>query len=50
VSVPDVCAATGFELAIPDEVPVTRSPTTAELDLIRAVIDPRGLRLGEVGG
>ena len=50
VSVPEVCAATGFELAVPDEVPVTRSPTSAELDLIRDVIDPRGLRLGEVGG
>ena len=35
VAVADVVAATGFELAIPDDVPVTRSPTGAELALLR---------------
>jgi hypothetical protein len=42
--VADVVAATGFELAIPDEVPQTREPTAEELTLIRDVIDPDGLR------
>jgi acyl CoA:acetate/3-ketoacid CoA transferase beta subunit len=48
VTVEDVVAATGFELAIDAEVPQTRPPTTAELRLIRDVIDPAGLRDGEV--
>jgi acyl CoA:acetate/3-ketoacid CoA transferase beta subunit len=50
VSVADVVAATGFELAIDDAVPQTRQPTHAELRLIREVIDPAGLRDGEVRG
>jgi len=48
VSVADVVAGTGFELAIDGDVPSTRLPTSAELSLIRDVIDPRGLRYGEV--
>ena len=48
VSVEEVVAATGFELVIPDEVPVTRSPTAGELHLIRDVIDPLGTRYREV--
>lgn len=48
VSVDDVVAATGFDLVIPDSVPETRTPTQDELDLIRTVIDPRGLRDREV--
>ena len=40
VEVGDVVAATGFPLVIPDEVPVTRRPTAAELDLIRTRLDP----------
>jgi acyl CoA:acetate/3-ketoacid CoA transferase beta subunit len=43
VQVSDVVAATGFELAIPDEVPVTRVPTVEEFDLIR-LLDPSGER------
>jgi len=39
-----VLAATGFPLAVPDEVPVTRVPTAAELDLIRTRLDPAGAR------
>jgi acyl CoA:acetate/3-ketoacid CoA transferase beta subunit len=40
VTVSDVVAATGFPLAVPDEVPVTRAPTPAELALIRDRLDP----------
>ncbi|WP_370246868.1 CoA-transferase subunit beta [Nocardioides sp.] len=48
VTVDDVVAATGFALAIPDDVPETRLPTAEELILIREVLDPRGLRHQEV--
>lgn len=48
VSVDDVAAATGFDLVIPDEVPESRLPTATELELIREVIDPEGLRHKEV--
>jgi acyl CoA:acetate/3-ketoacid CoA transferase beta subunit len=48
VSVAEVVAATGFELAIPDEVPESRVPTAEELRLIREVIDPAGEREQEV--
>jgi acyl CoA:acetate/3-ketoacid CoA transferase beta subunit len=44
VAVGDVVAATGFPLAVPDDVPVTRPPTARELDLIRSRLDPAGLR------
>jgi acyl CoA:acetate/3-ketoacid CoA transferase beta subunit len=44
VEVGEVAAATGFPLAVPDEVPVTRWPTAAELDLIRTRLDPDGAR------
>ncbi|MET9569986.1 CoA-transferase subunit beta [Streptomyces virginiae] len=50
VTVAQVRAATGFELALPEEVPYTREPTEAELRLIREVIDPKGLRDREVRG
>ena len=48
VQVGDVLAATGFPLVIPDEVPVTRPPTAAELDLIRTRLDPGGTREREL--
>ncbi|MEU2714094.1 CoA-transferase [Streptomyces sp. NPDC007205] len=48
VTVDQVQEATGFDLVIPDEVPYTREPTTAELRLIREVIDPGNTRAGEV--
>ncbi|WP_148589988.1 CoA-transferase subunit beta [Streptomyces sp. WAC01526] len=48
VTAGEVQAATGFPLALPDEVPYTREPTATELRLIRAVIDPDGLRDREV--
>jgi hypothetical protein len=44
VPVSDVTAATGFALAVPGEVPVTRLPTPGELALIRGRLDPGGLR------
>jgi acyl CoA:acetate/3-ketoacid CoA transferase beta subunit len=48
VPVEEVVAATGFALVVPDEVPETRDPTPEELDLLRTVLDPRGLRDREV--
>jgi acyl CoA:acetate/3-ketoacid CoA transferase beta subunit len=48
VTVDDVVAATGFDLVIPDDVPVTREPAAHELRLIREVIDPSGARYQEV--
>ena len=48
VQVADVVAATGFPLAVPDLVPVTRAPTDAELKLIRTRLDPAGAREREL--
>lgn len=48
VTLEEVTEATGFALAVPDEVPETRGPTEAELRLIREVIDPDGQREREV--
>jgi acyl CoA:acetate/3-ketoacid CoA transferase beta subunit len=48
VTLEEVEAATGFELEFPAEVPFTRAPTPAELELIRTVLDPGGLRHREV--
>ncbi|MGE5135529.1 MAG: CoA-transferase subunit beta [Gemmatimonadota bacterium] len=48
VDAADVTAATGFPLAMPDEVPVTRQPSADELILIREVLDPAGQRDREV--
>ncbi|GAB3457599.1 CoA-transferase subunit beta [Actinophytocola sediminis] len=49
VSVADVVARTGFELAI-DDVVQTRLPTEAELRLLRAELDPAGHRERAVPG
>jgi acyl CoA:acetate/3-ketoacid CoA transferase beta subunit len=46
--VSEVAAATGFPLAMPDEVPATRLPSARELELIRDVLDPDGRRDREV--
>lgn len=43
VSLEQVREATGFELAVPAEVPVTAEPTTAQLRLLRERIDRDGL-------
>jgi acyl CoA:acetate/3-ketoacid CoA transferase beta subunit len=48
VTVDDVVAATGFELALADPVVESRLPTDHELQLIRHVIDPDGLRRTEL--
>jgi acyl CoA:acetate/3-ketoacid CoA transferase beta subunit len=48
VRVEDVVAATGFELAVPADVPRSRQPTPEELELIREVIDPEGAREREL--
>ncbi|MCK2219608.1 CoA-transferase [Actinomadura sp. ATCC 31491] len=47
VSVADVVAATGFELAVPGEVPVTREPTAGELRVLDR-LDPGRAREREV--
>ncbi len=47
VTVDDVVANTGFELVIPEDVPVSRTPNTEELAVINE-LDPRGLRHREV--
>jgi acyl CoA:acetate/3-ketoacid CoA transferase beta subunit len=44
VSVSDVAEATGFLLAAPYQMPVTRLPTPAELTLIRERLDPQARR------
>jgi glutaconate CoA-transferase subunit B len=41
-TVEDVNAATGFELDVPGDVPITPSPTPAELGLLRERVDPSG--------
>ncbi len=48
VTVDEVVSATGFELAVPSDLGETPLPTPEELDLIRTVIDPKGLRDREV--
>ncbi|MEU6178006.1 CoA-transferase subunit beta [Streptomyces coeruleorubidus] len=48
VTMEQVREATGFELAVADEVPPTREPTAEELRLIREVLDPAGTRTREV--
>jgi len=48
VTVQEVLHATGFELAQADPVGQSRLPTPDELRLIREVIDPDGLRRGEL--
>ncbi|RAY10863.1 CoA-transferase [Actinomadura craniellae] len=47
-TVAEVVENTGFELAIPADVPETRLPTAEELRVLREVLDPRGLRDREV--
>jgi len=50
VSIGEVVESTGFALNVPDDVPDTRDPTPEELDLLRTVLDPSGLRDREVRG
>jgi hypothetical protein len=46
--VDEVVEATAFPLAIPDDVPTSRLPDADELELIREVLDPTGLREKEL--
>jgi len=48
VTLDDVRAATGFELAVADELTETRPPSEHDLHLLRDVIDPRSLREQEI--
>jgi acyl CoA:acetate/3-ketoacid CoA transferase beta subunit len=48
VTVDVVEAATGFALVVPGEVPESRQPTGEELELLRDVLDPTGLREREL--
>ena len=48
VTVDEVTASTGFELAVDGEVPQTRVPEPSELRLIREMLDPGGTRYREV--
>ena len=48
VSVEDVQAETGFPLIVETDVPTTREPTDEELNLLREVLDPKGIREKEV--
>jgi acyl CoA:acetate/3-ketoacid CoA transferase beta subunit len=48
VEVSEVVAATGFPLAVPDQVAGTRWPTDEELGLIRVRLDPDGAREAEL--
>ncbi|MFF7839146.1 CoA-transferase subunit beta [Streptomyces ossamyceticus] len=50
VIVEQVEEATGFALAVPEEVPYTREPSAEELRLIREVLDPENTRAREVQG
>jgi glutaconate CoA-transferase, subunit B len=43
VSVDDIVRATGFELIVPESVPITDAPTAQELRLLRERVDPEGL-------
>ncbi len=48
VSVSDVVESTGFDLVIPEDVPLTREPDAEELRLIRETLDPAGTAEKEV--
>jgi len=49
VTLQEVVENTGFELALPDDVPTSREPTAEELRILREVLDPEGLGAREVG-
>ena len=47
VTVEQAQAASAFELTVTGDVPESRLPTDEELQLIRDVFDPAGIRNGE---
>ena len=44
VEVDEVVERTGFELVVPDDVPTSRAPSDEELEVLRTVLDPGGVR------
>ena len=50
VALDQVIEATGFELAVAEELPQTRTPSDEELALIRSALDPDDTRSKEVPG
>jgi acyl CoA:acetate/3-ketoacid CoA transferase beta subunit len=48
VTVEEVVEATGFPLEVPEDVAESRHPTDEELQLVRELLDPTGLRRSEV--
>jgi acyl CoA:acetate/3-ketoacid CoA transferase beta subunit len=50
VTIDEIIANTGFEIAVDGDVPQTRQPTPEELRLIREVIDPASVCGKEVSG
>ncbi len=44
ISLPRLIAKTGFEIEVPNSLPITKPPTDDELHLLREVIDPLGVR------
>ncbi len=48
VTVDEVVEATGFPLDVPEDLAESRRPTPEELDVVREVLDPMGLRGSEV--
>ncbi|MEZ4375770.1 MAG: hypothetical protein R3B07_33495 [Polyangiaceae bacterium] len=50
VKVSEIVESTGFELVLPQgDVPRSRQPSDAELELLRTRIDPRGFGKKELG-
>jgi len=50
VGVEEVVENTSFALVIDGEIPQTRAPTDRELEIIREVLDPKGIAAREVKG
>ena len=50
VTAEQIVEATGFELVVPEDVPLSRLPTDAELSLLRERVDPNGNGSMEVPG
>ena len=50
VSLDEIVAATGFELAVAEDVPESRLPSDEELALLRERVDPNGAGAKEVPG
>jgi hypothetical protein len=49
VTLDEVKAATGFELAVAPDLAESRLPNEAELAIIRTTLDPKGFAAKELG-